>query len=69
MFASSRVPTPRRHYALSWGGGAGEGRDCEAARHATVAVLLPQGQVGAWVLLLAGCCTWVVVQTVLLRLS
>jgi hypothetical protein len=49
--------------------GAGAGRWCEASRHATAAVLLPRGRPGAWLLLLTGACTWVVVQTVLLRLA
>jgi hypothetical protein len=41
--------------------GWGEGRRCETARRATELVLLPNGRPGAWMMLLAGSCTLVLV--------
>ena len=64
MFASSDFTAlgRSRDYALR------RARE-EASRRATVALLLPQGRPSAWLLLLVGSCTYVIVHTVLLRLS
>jgi hypothetical protein len=65
MFASSQYPmaqAPERtsgHTALLHGG---EGREGDASYRATAGLLLPHGQPGAWLLLLAGSCVYVVVR-------
>ncbi|MEJ8837211.1 hypothetical protein [Ramlibacter sp. AN1133] len=65
MFASSQYPVagaPERTRERGAALHAGEGRECEASRRATVSLLLPDGRPGAWLLLLAGSCVYVVVQ-------
>jgi len=72
MFASSQYPLPSAQaHAESpvVDMPAGEGHDCETARQATAALLLPQGRPSAWLLLLASSCVYVVVQAVALRLA
>jgi hypothetical protein len=70
MFASSQYPMPARGRvdppASTFG--EGEGHWCEASHAATRALLFPQGRPGAWLLLLAGSCVYVLFEAVLLRL-
>jgi hypothetical protein len=71
MFASSQHPLPLRLRAeLSRPVFAdGEGRDCEACRRVTETLLLPESRPGAWLLLLAGACVYVVIQSLALQLA
>ena len=69
MFASSQYPVAAAPERTRQRGAAlqdGEGRECEASRRATAALLLPDGRPGAWLLLLAGSCVYVLVQTLAL---
>lgn len=72
MFASSQYPIaaaqPRAQVRAA-PAQADEGRHSEDARRASAAVLLPRGKPGAWLLLLAACCAFVVVEAIASRLG
>ena len=70
MLASSRQPLAARVRQPSASPFAeGEGRACEASREATRSLLLPDGRPGAWLLLLAGACGYVVAHALMLRFA
>jgi len=68
MFASSQYPLQaapprcRTHSGMPVGD---EGRECEACRRVTAALLLPQGRPGGWLLLLAASCACVLLAQLL----
>ncbi|HET8745448.1 MAG TPA: hypothetical protein VFM98_07575 [Ramlibacter sp.] len=72
MFVPSRYPTvsePAPAEPPATAVQPREGRDSEASRRATAAVLVPRGRPSGWLLLLAACCALVVVQVVAQRLG
>jgi hypothetical protein len=72
MFASSRYPIPAARQRVEVPVAVlelGEGRDCEASRAATAALLLPEGRAGAWLVLLAGSCVYVLLQALALGVA
>ena len=72
MYASSQYPVPAAKGLVDVLPGAledGQGRRCEACRRASAGLLLPQGRIGGWLLLLTGCCVYVMVQALALGLG
>ena len=63
LLQSSAVPD-------GYGASSGEGRDCEGSRRLTALLLFPRDHArpGAWLLLLAGVCTYVAVRALELGL-